>query len=48
MGQLSGASKAVIYSHDFTGASTAHNLYNPYYGAYIPATDRRVSARRRV
>jgi hypothetical protein len=40
VGQLSGASKAVIYSHDFTGASTAHNLYNPYYGAYIPATDR--------
>ena len=40
VGQLGGADKAVIYSHDFTGATTAHNLYNPYYGAYIPATDR--------
>ena len=40
VGQLAGAEKAVIYSHDFTGATTAHNLYNPYYGAYIPATDR--------
>jgi hypothetical protein len=40
VGQISGASKALIYSHDFTGATSAHNLYNPYYGAYIPATDR--------
>jgi hypothetical protein len=40
VGQIGGADKAVIYSHDFTGATTAHNLYNPYYGAYIPATDR--------
>ena len=40
VGQISGASKAQIYSHDFTGATTAHNLYNPYYGAFIPATDR--------
>ena len=40
VGQLSGANKAVIDTHDFTGASTAHNLYNPFYGAYIPATDR--------
>jgi hypothetical protein len=40
VGQIRGADKAVIYSHDFTGATTAHNLYNPYYDAYIPATDR--------
>jgi hypothetical protein len=40
VGQILGAKKARIYSHDFTGDTTAHNLYNPYYGAYIPATDR--------
>jgi hypothetical protein len=40
VGQISEADKAMIYSHDFTGSSAAHNLYNPYYGAYIPATDR--------
>jgi hypothetical protein len=44
VGQISGASKAQIYSHDFTGnAEEEGNLYNPYYGAYIPATDRPVS-----
>ncbi len=41
VGQISGASKAQIYSHDFTGNPGAEgNLYAPYYGAYIPATDR--------
>jgi len=40
VGQISGASKAVIYSHDFNGADNPHNLYNPYYSAFIPATDR--------
>jgi hypothetical protein len=41
VGQISGASKAQIYSHNFNGdAEEAGNLYNPYYGAYIPATDR--------
>ena len=41
VGQISEASKAQIYSHDFTGnAKEEGNLYNPYYGAYIPATDR--------
>jgi hypothetical protein len=40
VGQIGGAEKSKVYSHDFTGATTAHNLYNPYYGAYIPATDR--------
>jgi hypothetical protein len=41
VGQISGASKALVYSHNFNGdAEEAGNLYNPYYGAYIPATDR--------
>lgn len=40
VGQISSASKAMIYSHDFTGTPEGGNLYNPYYGAYIPATDR--------
>jgi hypothetical protein len=44
VGQISGASKAKIYSHDFTGnAEEEGNLYNPYYGAYIPSTDRPVN-----
>jgi hypothetical protein len=43
VGQISGASKALIYSHSFNGnAEESGNLYNPYYGAYIPATDRAV------
>jgi hypothetical protein len=41
VGQISGASKALVYSHNFNGdAGEAGNLYNPYYGEYIPATDR--------
>src|ERR1700722_11924673 len=41
VGQISGASKALVYSHNFNGdAEEAGNLYNPYYGEYIPATDR--------
>jgi hypothetical protein len=44
VGQISGASKAQIYSHDFTGnAEEEGNLYNPYYGEYIPSTDRPVT-----
>jgi hypothetical protein len=44
VGQISGASKAQIYSHDFTGnAEEEGNLYNPYYGEYIPSTDRPVN-----
>ena len=43
VGQISGASKAVIYSHNFNGnAEEEGNLYNPYYGEYIPSTDRPV------
>jgi len=41
VGQISEASKALIYSHNFNGnAEESGNLYNPYYGAYIPATAR--------
>ncbi len=44
MGQISGASKALIYSHNFNGnAEEGGNLYNPYYGEYIPSTDRPVN-----
>jgi hypothetical protein len=44
VGQISGASKAQIYSHNFNGnAEEEGNLYNPYYGAYLPATDRPVN-----
>ncbi|MFI5004055.1 MAG: MAP7 domain-containing protein [Solirubrobacterales bacterium] len=43
VGQISGASKALIYSHNFDGnAEAGGNLYNPYYGSYIPSTDRGV------
>jgi hypothetical protein len=44
VGQISGASKAQIYSHNFDGNAEAEgNLYNPYYGEYIPSTDRPVN-----
>ncbi|HSZ69591.1 MAG TPA: hypothetical protein VK756_04450 [Solirubrobacteraceae bacterium] len=44
VGQISGASKAQIYSRNFNGdAEEADNLYNPYYGEYIPATNRPVN-----
>jgi hypothetical protein len=44
VGSISGASKAQIYSHNFNGdAEEAGNLYNPYYGEYIPSTDRPVN-----
>jgi len=44
VGEIEGASKALVYSHNFNGnAEEEGNLYNPYYGAYIPATDRPVS-----
>jgi hypothetical protein len=44
VGQISGASKALIYSHNFNGdAEEGGNLYNPYYGEYIPSTDRPVN-----
>jgi len=41
VGKISGASKALIYSHNFNGDATeSGNLYNPYYGEYLPATAR--------
>jgi hypothetical protein len=45
VGGLYGVSKELIYSHDFdgnttTGASKPGNLYNPFYGEYIPSTAR--------
>ncbi len=44
VGQIAGASKAQVYSRDLTGnAMPEGNLYNPYYGAYIPATNRPVN-----
>ncbi len=44
VGQITGASKALLYSHDFNGnAAESGNLYAPYYGSYIPATDRPVN-----
>jgi hypothetical protein len=44
VGSISGASKALLYSHNFNGnAEEEGNLYSPYYGAYIPATDRPVN-----
>jgi hypothetical protein len=39
VGSLSAISKVQTYSRDFTGASTPHNLYAPFYAQYIPATD---------
>jgi hypothetical protein len=35
-----GSDKHWVYSRDGLGSSTAHNLYAPYYSAYIPATSR--------
>jgi hypothetical protein len=44
VGQISGASKALIYSRNFNGNSEEEgNLDNPYYGEYIPSTDRPVN-----
>lgn len=44
VGSIEGASKAQLYSHNFNGnAAEEGNLYSPYYGAYIPATDRPVN-----
>jgi hypothetical protein len=40
VGSLAAADKTKTYSRDFLGDSSAHNLYAPFYDAYIPATDR--------
>ncbi len=38
VGYLAPQDKAVSYSRDFTGAPTPHNLFAPFYDAFIPAT----------
>jgi hypothetical protein len=40
VGSLTAADKTKTYSRDFLGDSSAHNLYAPFYDAYIPATTR--------
>ncbi len=40
VGSLEKADKGEVYSRDGSGATTAHNLYAPFYGAYIPSTSR--------
>jgi len=40
VGALMSANKQMLLSRDGTGATTAHNLYAPYYSQYIPATSR--------
>jgi hypothetical protein len=40
VGSLSPADKTNVYSRDSAGGSSAHNLYAPFYDAYIPATSR--------
>lgn len=38
VGYLSQQSKDISYSRDFTVNGTAHNLYAPFYNAWLPAT----------
>jgi hypothetical protein len=40
VGSLSSADKTLVYSRDSAGTGVAHNLYAPFYDAYIPATTR--------
>lgn len=40
VGSLEKADKTEVYSRDGDGTPTAHNLYAPYYDAYIPSTSR--------
>jgi hypothetical protein len=40
VGFLFQADKTSVYSRNTVGSSTAHNLYAPFYDAYIPATTR--------
>jgi hypothetical protein len=40
VGSLEAADKTAVYSRDGAGTPTAHNLYAPFYDAYIPATSR--------
>ena len=43
-GSLERADKTEIYSRDGNGSDTAHNLYAPYYGQFVPATAAGVAA----
>jgi hypothetical protein len=40
VGSLEAANKTKTYSRDFLGDNSPHNLYAPFYDAYIPATAR--------
>ena len=40
VGSLEAANKTKTYSRDFIGDNSPHNLYAPFYDAYIPATTR--------
>jgi hypothetical protein len=40
VGSLEKADKTSVYSRDSGGTGVAHNLYAPFYDAYIPATSR--------
>jgi hypothetical protein len=40
VGYLTAADKTLVYSRDSAGTGVAHNLYAPFYDAYIPATTR--------
>ncbi len=40
VGSLEKADKTSVYSRDGGGTGVAHNLYAPFYDAYIPATSR--------
>jgi hypothetical protein len=40
VGSLEPADKTAVYSRNTLGSPTAHNLYAPFYGTYIPATSR--------
>src|SRR6202012_4183353 len=42
VGSLEAANKTKTYSRDFLGDNSPHNLYAPFYDAYIPATTRGV------
>jgi hypothetical protein len=40
IGTLEKVDKSIVYSRNGDGGDYAHNLYAPFYRAYIPATDR--------
>jgi hypothetical protein len=38
VGEINGTDKQMVYSRDFLGTPSPHNLYMPFYNAFIPAT----------